>query len=113
MTDHSQYGSTQINYRRWHSDQMNFEALAEKAGYFKKDEKGVKKMCKMLEDMRNEAAREAAEEAAQEAALSTARENADRLIRKGQMSLEDIADCIPLLSLDDLKKMEAEIMSLV
>ncbi len=89
-------------------DQMNFEALAEKAGYFKKDEKGVKKMCKMLEDMRNEAA----EEAAQEAALSTARENADRLIRKGQMSLEDIADCIPLLSLDDLKKMEAEIMSL-
>ena len=70
-------------------------------------------MCKMLEDMRNEAAREAAEKAAQEAALSNARENAERLIRKRQMTLEDIADCIPLLSLDDLKKMEAEIMSLV
>ena len=76
-------------------DLMNYEALAEKAGYYKKDEKGVKKMCKLLEDMRNEAA----EEAAREAALSTARENAERLIRKGQMSLEDIADCIPLLSL--------------
>ena len=65
-------------------------------------------MCKMLEEMKNKAA----EEAAQEAALSTARENAERLIRKRQMTLEDIADCIPLLSLDDLKKMEAEIISL-
>ena len=72
--------------------------------YFKKDEKGVKKMCKMLEEMKNEAA--------QEAALSNARENAERLIRQGKLSLEDIADCIPILSLDDLKKMEAEIMSL-
>lgn len=85
-------------------DQMNYEVLAGKARFYKKDEEGVKHMCKMLEEMKNEAA--------QEAALDNARETAGRLIRKGKMSLEEIADCIPLLSLDELKKMETEIMSL-
>ncbi len=81
-------------------DQMNYEALAQKARFYKKDEEGVNHMCKMLEEMKNEAA------------LDNARENANRLIRKGKMSLEEIAECIPLLSLEELKKMETEIMSL-
>ncbi|MCM1188928.1 MAG: hypothetical protein NC541_06490 [bacterium] len=82
-------------------DDMNYEALAKKARYFKQDEKGVKAMCKMLEDMRNEAE------------LKNARETAERLIKKGKMSLEDIADCIPILSLDELKKLESKVMQLV
>ncbi len=41
-----------------------------------------------------------------------ARETAERLIKKGKMTLEDIADCVPLLSLDELKEIEAEIMQL-
>ena len=41
-------------------DDMHFGALANKARYYKHDEKGVGTMCKMLEDMRNEAAKEAA-----------------------------------------------------
>ncbi len=65
-------------------------------------------MCKMLEDMRNEAAREAA----QQAELKSARETAERLIKKGKMTLEEIADCVPLLSLDELKELEAEVMQL-
>ena len=36
-----------------------------------------------------------------------ARETAERLIKKGKMSLEDIADCVPSLSLDELKGTEA------
>ena len=40
------------------------------------------------------------------------RETAERLIKKGKMSLEDIADCIPTLSFDELKKIEAEVMQL-
>ena len=40
-------------------DDMHFGALANKARYYKHDEKGVGTMCKMLEDMRNEAAKEA------------------------------------------------------
>lgn len=41
-----------------------------------------------------------------------ARETAERLIKKGKMSLEDIADCVPALSFDELKEIEAEVMQL-
>lgn len=40
------------------------------------------------------------------------REIAERLIKKGKMSLEDIADCVPALSFDELKEIEAEVMQL-
>ena len=65
-------------------------------------------MCKMMEDMR----REAAEEAARAAELKSARETAERLIKKGQMALEDIADCVPILSMDELREIEAKAMQL-
>lgn len=42
-----------------------------------------------------------------------ARQTAERLIKKGKMTLEEIADCVPALSLEELKKLEAEIMQLV
>ena len=38
------------------------------------------------------------------------RETAERLIKKGKMSLEDIADCVPALSFEELKELEAEVM---
>lgn len=81
-------------------EDMNYKILAEKAMYFKQDEKGVVAMCKMLEDMRNEAA------------LDNARETAKRLIRMGKMTIEEIASCLPDLSMDELKKLEAEVMQL-
>ncbi len=81
-------------------DDMNYEALAKKARYFKQDEKGVATMCKIMEDMRNEAA------------LNSARETAQRLIKKDKLTLEEIAECIPLLSLDELKQLEAEVMQM-
>ena len=49
---------------------MHFGALANKARYYKHDEKGVGTMCKMLEDMRNEAAKEAAWQTKVEVVLS-------------------------------------------
>jgi len=81
-------------------EDMNYEVLAKKVKYFKQNEKGVATMCKMLEDMRNEAA------------LDAAKETAKRMIQKGKMSLEEIADYIPALSLNDLKELEAEVMQL-
>ena len=36
-------------------DDMHYKALADKVRYFKEDEKGVAAMCKVMEDMRNEA----------------------------------------------------------
>ena len=85
-------------------DDMNYEALAKKARYFKHDEKGVAVMCKIMEDMRNEAA--------QKAALDNAKEIAKRMIKKGKMSLEEIADYVPALSLEELKQLEAEVMQM-
>ncbi len=90
-------------------DDMNYEVLAKKARYFKQDKEGVATMCKIMEDMRNEAAREAA----QKAELKSARETAERLIKKGKMTLEEIAECVPVLSLDELKEIETQVMQLV
>ena len=83
---------------------MNYEALAEKARYYKQDEKGVATMCKIMEDMRNEAA--------QKAELKSARETARRMIKDGELSLEKIARYVPSLSMDELKELEAEVMQL-
>ena len=85
-------------------DDMNYEALAKKARYFKQDEEGVATMCKIMEDMRNEAV--------QKAELKSARETAERLIKKGKMTLEEIAECVPLLSLDELREIEMRVMQL-
>ena len=85
-------------------DDMNYEALAKKARYYKQDEKGVAAMCKIMEDMRIEAA--------QKAELKSARETAERLIKMGKMTLEEIAECVPLLSLDELKEIEMKVMQL-
>ncbi|MCM1105507.1 MAG: hypothetical protein NC355_01055 [Blautia sp.] len=38
---------------------------------------------------------------------------AEQLIRKGKMTLEEIADCVSSLSFDELKEIEAEVMQLV
>ena len=40
---------------------MHYKELADKVRYFKEDEKGVQTMCKVIEDMRNEAAQNAVE----------------------------------------------------
>ncbi len=42
----------------------------------------------------------------------TERKTAARMIKKGKMSLEEIADCVPTLSLDELKKLQAEVLQL-
>lgn len=40
------------------------------------------------------------------------RKTAERMIKKGKMTLEDIAECVPSLSLEELRELEAEIMQL-
>ncbi len=43
---------------------------------------------------------------------SEARKTAEKLIRKGKMSLEEIAECVPALSLEDLRKLEKEVLQI-
>ncbi len=52
-------------------------------------------------------------EAAQESARETARKTAERMIKKGKMTLDEIADYVPSLSMDELREIEAEVMQLV
>lgn len=80
-------------------DDMNYETLAEKARYFKQDEKGVAVMCKIMENMRNEAVQ------------NKAKKTAVHLIKSGKMSLEEIAEATEL-SLDTVKELENQSMQL-
>ncbi|MCM1193711.1 MAG: hypothetical protein NC123_15370 [Butyrivibrio sp.] len=75
------------------SDDMNYAVLAEKARYFKQDEKGVAAMCKMMEDMRNE----------------TTKDNARRLLRLGKIKVNEIPECFPELSENDIRELESEV----
>ena len=84
-------------------DDMNYEALAKGARYFKQDGKGVAAMCKIMEDMRNEAAREAEQNKAKRTAV--------HLIKSGKMTLEEIAEATEL-SLDIVKELEDQSMHL-
>ena len=47
-----------------------------------------------------------------EAVRKTERKTAEQMIRKGKMTLEEIADCVSSLSFDELKEIEAEVMQL-
>jgi hypothetical protein len=80
-------------------DDMNYEVLAKKARYFKRDEKGVATMSKILEDMRNEAE------------LNKAKRMAIRMIKAGKNSLEDIADYTEL-PIETVKELESQVMQL-
>ncbi len=73
------------------------------ARYYEQDEKGVRTMSKILEDMRMEAAREAAQDQAKKIALC--------MIRTGKMPLEDIVSYTGL-SFSVVKELEKQAMQL-
>ena len=47
-----------------------------------------------------------------EAAQENARETVKRMIKIGKLSLDEIALCVPSLSLDELRELEVEVMQL-
>ena len=61
-------------------DDMKYKVLAERARYLKQDQKGVTTMCKAMEELIEE----------------DKIESAEKLIAKGKMTLEDIAECLSL-----------------
>ena len=63
---------------------MNFKELSEKVRYFKESEKGVERMFDSLEDMRNEVWNESRN--------ATRIETALKMIARGKLSLEEIAE---------------------
>lgn len=83
---------------------MHYTVLAERARYFKENEKGVATMCKMMEDMRNEAANEAANKAA----MAERIEFASKLLHSENLSYEKVAE-YSNLSVEEVKKLAQEL----
>lgn len=79
-------------------DDMNYEALAKRARYFKQNEKGVATMCKILEDMKKEAA------------LDKLKEKAILMLKNGKISLDEIQVFFSELSDEDVEKIKAEVL---
>ena len=72
---------------------MYYEVLADHVHYFKEDEKGVATMCRVMEDMRNETARE------ERIAM------AQRLLKLGKLSYEEIAETA-VLTVEEVKALD-------
>ncbi len=78
---------------------MYYDVLADRVKFFKESKEGIAIMCKVMEDMRNQAATQAA--------LERARTVVYRMLAAGKYSLEEIAD-ITEIPLNEVKKMKAE-----
>lgn len=74
---------------------MHYLLLAQPARYLKENAKGVATMCKMMEDMRNEAAKEKS--------LSIAR----RMLATGKLTHEEIASCSDL-TVEEVKVLDKD-----
>ena len=80
IKDESALGKLMHDFYCTDPKDMNYKILAERVRYFKEDEKGVATMCRVMEDMRNETARE------ERIAM------AQRLLKLGKLSYEEIAE---------------------
>ena len=75
-------------------DDMKYDVLADRVRYFKEDEKGVAAMCKAMEDMR------------EETRLAERRAIARKMIKKGALPLEEIAEYadLPLSEIEEMAR---------
>ena len=71
--DDSDIGKLMHDFNCTSADDMNFEILAEKPRYLKKNPKGVSEMCKVMEDLRDESYAEGHAEGREEQAQMTAK----------------------------------------
>lgn len=76
------------DFRCKNPDEMNFAELRERARYFKRESEGMKAMCKVMEDIMREGE--------VKGSLKKARSVALDLLKRGQMSMEDIAAVVGL-----------------
>ena len=95
----SELGKLMHDFNCMRADDMEFELMAESTRYLKENPKGVRMMCKIMEDMRNESLKEGIKEGA----ISTAK----RMIADGILALEKIAEYAGL-SLEEVKQLQAD-----
>ena len=75
------------------ADDMHFDLLADTTRYLKENPKGVREMCKVMEDLRNESFAEGREEGREEGRMEQARLTAQNLKLHG-LTLEQIAGAV-------------------
>lgn len=88
----TEIGKLMHDFCCWNPDDMNFDLMRETARYYKETPEGVEIMCKAFEETRREGA--------YRAQIETAK----RLISRGKMSLEEIAEdtALPLETVQEL-----------
>jgi len=96
--DDSELGRLMHDFNCSNADDMYFELLAEKTRYLKENPRGVREMCKAMEDLRNESYAEGREEGRE----SQAKDTAVRMNEKG-ISIEEISEIVGF-SADKVKK---------
>ena len=57
MKDDTALGQLMHDFACTSADEMHYQILADRVRYFKEDKEGVATMCKIMEDMKNEAAK--------------------------------------------------------
>lgn len=97
IKDDTALGQLMHDFSCTNAEEMHYQILADRVRYFKEDTEGVATMCKVMEDMRNEAAREAVKENAIKAARS--------FLALGKLSYEEIANSLGL-TVDEVKALD-------
>lgn len=82
--DDSPLGKLMHDFSCTQPKDMHYRILAERSRFFKEEKEGIAIMCKAMEDMRNQTLKEGMEKVAL------------RLLKKGEMPLEEIAECCDL-----------------
>ena len=80
VKDQTALGKLMHDFSCINAKDMHYQILADRVRYFKEDEKGVETICKAMEEMRNETAHEKAVEIA------------ERMLKSGKLSYEEIAE---------------------
>lgn len=95
-------GKLMHDFRCTKAEEMKFAALSDKVKYFKEDEGGRGTVCKIMEDMRNEATVEATVEAYKAVAIN--------LLKAGKLSVQEIAE-VSNLSVEDVETLKKNLDS--
>lgn len=96
--DDTELGKLMHDFSVTEPDEMNFKTLADTANYYKKDEEGIRTMCKAMEEM-------IADFVAEEKKMA-----AVRMLEKGRLPKEEIADYLDL-SLSVVEQLSEELLS--
>ena len=94
MKDDTALGQLMHDFACTSADEMHYQILADRVRYFKEDKEGVATMCKIMEDMKNEAAKRNSIEIARV------------LLAMGKLSYEEIAQSVRLLTVDEVKALD-------